>query len=162
MKPYLFILPAFFLACCGRETKPASEKTYDLINSASWLLGKWENKADSSLSVEYWIRESDSSFAGESHFMEGADTVSSEKIRLVQDGGSLLYIPAVSNQNEGKPVSFKMTTTTDGVLVFENTEHDFPKKIAYRKISPDSIYAEISGTMNGEMRSIPFPFSRAE
>jgi hypothetical protein len=75
-------------------------------------------------------------------------------VRLEQRKNDLFYIVSVPNQNEEQPVAFKLTSSTIDYLVFENPEHDFPKKITYKLVTKDSLYAEISG--DGKSQGFPF------
>lgn len=45
-------------------------------------------------------------------------------------------------------------------VVFENPEHDFPKKIFYRRQGPDSLVAGIEGPRGGLTRTINYPYRR--
>lgn len=130
------------------------------LPKANWLLGDWENQTKEGLMIETWEQQNDSTFFGYSYFLIGKDTVSTEKISLVQEGEELFYIPTVGNQNEGKPIRFKKTLATAQQLVFENPAHDFPQKITYTQINKDSLVAEISGLMEGQQRSQAFPMGR--
>ena len=95
---------------------------------------------------------------GESYFINGKDTLFAEIVRLEQQENDLFYIVSVPNQNEEKPVAFKLTSSTSDYLVFENPAHDFPKKITYKLVNKDSLYAEISG--DGKKQG--FPFKKAD
>lgn len=130
------------------------------LKKADWLIGEWKNQTQKGLSVESWKKLNDSTFLGKSYVLRGTDTVSAEHIRLEAHHGNLYYIPTVKNQNEGKPVTFTMTTSSADHFVFENPEHDFPQKITYNRISKDSLVAEISGTYKGKQRAIKFPMGR--
>lgn len=120
------------------------------------LIGRWENQTSDGVFSETWIKENDSLFLAESYFINEKDTLFSETIRLEAQANDLFLIVTVPNQNEEKPVAFKLTSSSSGYFVFENPEHDFPKKITYRLINQDSLFAEISG--NGKNQG--FPFSR--
>jgi len=120
------------------------------------LIGRWENQTSDGVFSETWKKENDSLFLAESYFINEKDTLFSETIRLKAQANDLFLIVTVPNQNEEKPVAFKLTYSSSGYFVFENPEHDFPKKITYRLINQDSLFAEISG--NGKKQG--FPFSR--
>lgn len=92
--------------------------------------------------------------------MAGKDTVSAEVVNLEMRGGKLLYVPTVRDQNSGQPITFTETTVTEKEMIFENPAHDFPQRITYTRITPDSIVAVISG-MQGE-KSVQFPMRRVK
>ena len=140
-------------------TAPPAPK-YPQLDKASWLLGTWQNHSPEGVATEVWRQENDSVYAGSSHFVIGQDTVSAESIRLEASGQGLAYIPTVKGQNNDAPVRFTLSTTTDKQLVFENPAHDFPQKISYAQVSPDSLVAEISGTIEGQVQAQAFPMRR--
>ena len=110
---------------------------------------------------ETWAKQNDSTFTGESYYENQGDTVFSEKIRIEEHLDGLFYIPTVSNQNDGKPVSFKLIKSGKSKAVFENKQHEFPQKITY-SIAGDSITAEISGMRNGAPKSEIFVMRRSD
>lgn len=152
------------LASCNKEAKKeavAETKTYDQLEKASWLLGEWGNKSPEGELTERWKRENDSVFKGESYFVTGdKDTVFAETIVLDETDEKLAYTVTVPDQNNAKPVRFKMTSITDGQIVFENPKHDFPAKITYKKIGNDSLKAEISGMRDGKPSSEIFAMKK--
>ncbi|GGD35510.1 hypothetical protein GCM10011343_26740 [Flavobacterium orientale] len=139
------------LFCC---ISCQQETTFNELEKANWFLGRWESNTPDGVFSEEWKTENDSVFAAKSFFIKENDTLFSETIRLVQHENDLFYIVTVPNQNEEKPVAFKLTSSTPDYLVFENPEHDFPKKITYKLVKKDSLYAEISG--NGKSQGFPF------
>lgn len=147
------IYAVFLLAFCSFSCEQKS-KTYAELEKANWFLGKWENKTPEGTFSEEWKTENDSVLIGESYFINGKDTLFAETVRLEQLENDLFYIVSVPNQNEEKPVAFKLTSSTSDYLVFENPEHDFPKKITYKLVNKDSLYAEISG--DGKKQGFPF------
>jgi hypothetical protein len=151
------------MACNDRENKKDIEgklPSLPELNKMEWLLGSWENHSEEGDAAEIWKKENDSTYSGVSYFIVGKDTVSSEKISLEQRGDEVFYIPTVNDQNAGKPVKFKLTSSENDQLVFENPSHDFPQKITYRKFSKDSLMAEISGKLNGKESAQQFPLTR--
>lgn len=157
MKLYTFLLLLLLLSCknINNDFKKESKLT-----SAKWLLGRWQNNKLESIVTETWKEENDSVFAGESYIVQVKDTIFHELIKLHETNGELFYTVSIKNNSEEIPVSFKLTKATNSLLIFENPEHDFPNKISYAKISEDSIYAEISGLIRGQMAKEGFPFKR--
>jgi len=144
----LFIL---VISCFSCQQKATTSKE---LEKANWFLGRWQNKTPEGIFSEEWKVENDSVLKGESYFINGKDCLFAETIRLVQRQNDLLYIVSVTSQNEEQPVEFKLTSYTSDYLVFENPKHDFPKKITYKLVTKDSLYAEISG--NGKSQGFPF------
>jgi len=130
------------------------------INKAEWLIGTWVNRTPKGNIYEAWTRKNDGELFGKSYMLEKNDTILFETIRLVGEGDSLFYIPAVKDQNNGRPVRFAMKVISDTKLVFENPKHDFPQIISYNRINADSLVAEISGIIQGKERRQMFPMKK--
>jgi hypothetical protein len=153
----LFVTYTFFT--CGNVPYSVPKNKFDQLKKAEWLIGTWRHTSLEGTLQESWEVKNDSVYAGTTHFIIGKDTVFTENITLEQLGSDLYYITQVSNQNEGKPVSFKMTNSSKSKLVFENALHDFPQKITYTS-KGDSLIAEISGTQKGASRSERFAMGK--
>ncbi len=152
-------------ACTGNAEQPKEVTALKppLIHKAEWVLGSWRQTTDEGYTIEVWTRQSDTDYAGISYTVHhGTDTVSAETIRLVQRDTTLYYIPTVKDQNDAKPVAFKLSSITDQQMIFDNPGHDFPQRITYRSITKDSLYAEISGVLNGSQQVVPFPMTRVK
>lgn len=153
------------VSCSGSDKSgETEEKTpkYSQLEKARLLIGTWENNFPEGCSTEMWEMQNDSTYTGKSWVVIGGDTVSYESLTLQQSGEELYYIPTVKDQNNNQGVKFKLTSTTDKLLVFENPKHDFPQKISYTFVTKDSVLAEISGTMDGKPSSQQFPMARAK
>lgn len=142
----------FLLICSTAVSGP--------IDRIGWLQGSWAGGTPGKQMLETWRRQNDSTYAGKSVLIKGADTLLLETVSLEQRGGQLYYVPTVNGQNEGKPVRFTLTHITDRRLVFENPAHDFPQKVSYTLIHADSLLAEISGTVQGQIKTRQFPMKR--
>lgn len=148
--PSLFAC-TFVWFSCGPKAEPVAEKPkFEILEKGRWLIGRWGNSSPEGQTTETWTVKDDSTFAGQTYFIAGADTLFSESITMEQRGKDLFYVTAVKDQNDGKAVSFKLTSATEKTLVFENPQHDSPKKIAYTQTGPDSLVAEISGMTEGK------------
>ncbi|MEI6347861.1 MAG: DUF6265 family protein [Bacteroidota bacterium] len=156
----LFAATNLIVSCQSSSNQNSEKNNSKIIEKANWLIGVWENKSPEGIATEIWVKQNDTAYYGTSYFVIGKDTVSSETISLTQVGKDLFYIPTVKNQNNGKAVKFTLTTLSDNQLVFENPKHDFPQKISYKKISNDSLVAEISGILNGKQNSQLFPMKK--
>lgn len=166
------IIPAAALvlctAACGNKNNTETATTpevppkprYELLQQASWLLGSWQSELPEGTIVEEWKTLNDSVFSARSFFVSGKDTSFGETITLEQKGEELYYIPVVKDQNQGKPVSFRLTSPAGAELAFENPEHDFPQRIVYRKTAEDSLMTEVSGTMQGKFHSEKLPMTK--
>jgi hypothetical protein len=148
---------ATLVSCGTKESKKAM-----LLDKAQWMIGEWSSTSPEGTVVEKWTKHNDSTYLGNASFVVEGDTVNSEIVTLEQKGADLFYVPTIEDQNDGKPVTFKLTESTDSKLVFENPNHDFPQKIAYTKVDADNLVAEISGIIDGEPQSHQFAMQRVK
>ncbi|MFP9097984.1 DUF6265 family protein [Flavobacterium sp. RHBU_24] len=165
-KMFLPAIALLALVCCkqaGKETPAAAAEIPDAhpnMAKARWFIGQWENKSAEGDLVENWKKENDSLYIGESYFIVKGDTVFAERVALVDIYGKMSYNVSVANQNEGEAIPFVMTDINDERVIFENPQHDYPSKIMYSKVAPDSLVAEISGTKEGKHASEIFRMKR--
>jgi len=134
----------------------------DVFNELQQLSGTWRMETKKGALYETWKRISKDEMQGKSFKLNGKDTVVLENVRLSKSSEGLFYIPVLSDQNEGKPVPFKMINSKDQTFVFENKEHDFPQRIIYHLVSKDSIHAWIEGTENGKEGRSDYYFRRVQ
>ncbi len=142
---FSLFLVSILISCQGSK-----ENINNDLSQFKWLIGEWMDSTSDGKMVEIWNQIDDSSFVGSSIYMAGIDTIFYEEISLRMKNGKIFYIPSVQNQNDGEPVYFAFTSEKNGEFIFENKEHDFPKKIVYTNPNKDSLVAYIEGpTTNG-------------
>ena len=61
------------------------------------------------------------------------------------ENNTIVYLATVTDQNEGSRVGFVLNEAIDSCFSFENIEHDFPKKIQYKKISDQELHINVLG-----------------
>lgn len=144
-----------------QEEATTIASTVNLLDTAKWFIGTWQNQTPDGLFTEQWNQINDSVYSAISTVVVNQkDTVFFESILLEQKNNELFYTVSVKDQNKELPVSFKLVTATDKQLIFENPKHDFPTKITYLKISEDSIVASISGLIDGKEKIEQFPMKK--
>ena len=151
MKKYVLIVISVVMAhaVTAQQTK-----------SVQWMLGVWKINTPQGTIVEIWETKNDSTLQGRSVFVRtNNDTIPQEKIEMAFRNGEWYYIPTVSNQNEGKPVSFKVVFLRPDEFVSENPAHDFPQRIEYRRLK-QAMYASIEGKRNGRFAKQHFDFTK--
>jgi hypothetical protein len=106
-----------------------------------------------------WMPALGDMMLGASRTTSGSATSEYEQLRLKAEGDRLVYTAVPSGQREA---SFPSIVVSDTMLVFENTAHDFPQRITYRRRGADSVVAQVEGPgQNGATRRIQFPMRRA-
>jgi len=130
-------------------------KTCGTIESLTWLVGNW-NSENSKLKIkESWKQISAKTFEGSgyTYSIKKDKMVSSETLRLVEMSGDVFYVAKVASND--LPVAFKLTSCTAKTAIFENSKHDFPKKISYQLNKDNNITVFVSGE-KGKGFSIEF------
>jgi hypothetical protein len=92
--------------------------------------------------------------------IKGTDTTINERVALTRTKKDVFYTSTVEDQNDKKPVAFKLTSANGNVFVFENPEHDFPKRIVYHLVSSDSLHAYTDDGMEGTKKIQHFYYSK--
>lgn len=111
---------------------------------------------------ESWQKLNDSTFQGISFRVSGKDTTVLEQMELVLREGRIMFVPTVPGQNDEKPVVFTLVKLENNRYVFENKEHDFPKRVVYVLPKDNILQAWIEGDINGTARKIDFNFKKVE
>ncbi len=153
----LLLIAVIWFSCSQRNSP--NKTTFD---SLGVIEGKWVMQFDGSSVMEQWVKVNDTLYSGKSYEITGSDTVVTETISLVCNESGIYYIPAVMDQNDGLPVSFRLTGSEQEKFVFENPEHDFPTAITYEFLPGNALKASVSGMIQGELRSLDFDYVRAD
>jgi len=145
----------FVLACAFR---PSQQQPFQQLHTLAG--GVWQMKSKKGAVCERWQKINDVEMRSQGFRVSGNDTIMQEHVQLIQKGDDIYYISTVSNQNEGKPVSFKLSEIKDHRFTFTNPEHDYPQFIVYDIISRDSLHAWTDGKSNGKDLKIDFYYKR--
>ncbi len=148
---FAFLLPFLLLA-------PSTLQAQSAIDKASWLSGCWESRNDRRTIIEMWMAPAGGMMLGGSRTVLANGTVREfEHLRMRASGDTIVYTALPSGQN---PTDFK-GVAGDGVLTFENPQHDFPTRIIYRRIGVDSASARVEGPgQGGAMRGFDVPMRK--
>jgi flagellar basal body rod protein FlgF len=89
--------------------------------------------------------------------VRGGKTTEYEYLQIRDDSGRLVYDARPSGQAQA---IFPLLTLNGNEVVFENSAHDFPQRVIYRRGADGSVSARIEGTRNGKVSGIDFPYRR--
>lgn len=138
-----------------KESKPSFQ-----LEQLQWIAGKWEgNDADDAF-TEWWSINQDGSYSGKAVTTEGEDTLFREFLTILREDTTIYYVPEVAHNSY--PVKFELINISGTSAIFENQSHDFPQRISYNFIAPDSLVASIEGEVNGEYRKGFFRMIKAK
>ncbi len=157
MKPHslirsrISIIPIIAIAIISCQ--PSSEPTHaaatmaesaTTISELAWIAGDWQTPAGGKAQIEeHWTAPSTDSMIGMGRTIASGKTVEFEYLRIEQRAVQIYYVASPKGRCPG--TDFKLTRLTGQEATFENPEHDFPKRIIYRKNSDGSLTASIDG-----------------
>ena len=160
MNPFRFPRAAFSLCIClfsffvigTSQTQPPHS-----ISELSWMSGDWQTPAGGRVQIdEHWTQPAGRSMLGMSRTVGGDKTIEFEYLRIEQREDGIYYVAHPKARCPG--TDFKLTRLSSSEAVFENPQHDFPKRIIYRKTSDDALTASIDA---GEgTKSMSFGYRR--
>lgn len=107
----------------------------------NFLLGTW--KIENKEVYEHWDKLNENTLKGFSYNFKDGQMLISEYLDIRKVGKKVLYSATVLKQNSGKPVDFTLTKV-DSTYIFENPNHDFPKKIVYKQLTDNEVYVQVS------------------
>ena len=122
-------------------TTQVSAQTLTLTD-ISWIAGAWQSEPGGRRqSEEHWTTVAGASMLGMSRTVAGDKTVEFEYLRIEQRADGIYYVAHPKARCPG--TDFKLTRASATEAVFENPQHDFPKRIIYRKSGDDALTATI-------------------
>jgi uncharacterized protein YciI len=116
----------------------------------NFLAGTW--KVENKEMYEHWDSLNDQRLKGFSYAIKDGQMKVSEYLDIQRKNKEVTYTASVVNQNKGMDVAFKLMKA-DSVYSFENPQHDFPKKVVYKKISDNEIRVNVS---DGKQKGVAY------
>jgi len=161
MKKSLFFLITIFVLSCNQNSKTnqtensQAESKTETTENFDWLTGKWKrlNEEAGKETFENWDKISATEYSGIGFTIQKGDTVSQEKMNIIEKDGKWTLL--VKMPNEKEPTKFKNAELKNNEFVFVNDSIDFPKKVKYW-IEGEKIKA----TVSNEKMEIPFEFEK--
>lgn len=106
-----------------------------------FLEGTW--KMENKELYEHWDKLNDLNLKGFSYSLTNGQMMVMEYLNIIQSENEIVYTATVINQNQGRGIDFKLTRA-DNAYIFENPDHDFPKKIVYQMLNETEMFVEVS------------------
>ncbi|MGH9874583.1 MAG: DUF6265 family protein [Pyrinomonadaceae bacterium] len=125
------------------------------IEGLAWISGDWQSAAGGRAQIEeHWTLPAGGTMIGMGRTVAGSKTVEFEFLRIEQRGDDIYY---VANPNASCPqTDFKLTHLSGQEVVFENPQHDYPKRVIYRKNSDGSLVASIDAGEGTKLQSFSY------
>jgi Domain of unknown function (DUF6265) len=118
-----------------------ADLTFAQSSYPDFLQGTWkiENKDE----YEHWDKLNENSLKGFSYKLKDGKLLVSEYLDITKVNKEVVYTATVLNQNEGKGIHFTLIKA-DSSYTFENLNHDFPKRIVYKRLNDTEVYVQVS------------------
>lgn len=106
-----------------------------------FLEGTW--KIENKEIYEHWDKLRANVLRGLSYKIESGQLRILEYLDIARSENKTIYTATALNQNDRKSIDFELTKS-DSVFTFENPDHDFPKVIAYQRLSDTVVFVKVS------------------
>ena len=113
------------------------------IAAIAWIAGDWQGAPGRSQTEEHWLAPAGGAMLGTSRTIAGGKMVFFEFLRIETRADGIYYVAHPKARCPG--TDFRLTRYSATEDVFENPQHDFPKRITYRKTGDDSLTATVDG-----------------
>ncbi len=151
-------LSVLLLSQFGTTIGGQAEGTGFKIDNLAWLSGHWATAPGRMQTDEHWTGVAGASLIGMSRTVAGGKTVFFEFLRIETRGDEIYYVAHPKARNPG--TEFKLVRLSGSEAVFENPEHDFPKRIIYRKNEDGTLTARIEGDGSEKQKPQEFHFRK--
>lgn len=120
------------------------------INDVDWIIGEWfYESSETERRSEVWKK-------GGERYIEGQglktnlinnETLTLEELNMFLMSGGVYYTAKI--EANSMPVLFQLTKCNENQLLFENQQHDFPKKLDYRLKDENNMEVSVEGDQGG-------------
>lgn len=159
MNRYFLLALVFISATAFLRSHQSKNQVFERLYR---LEGKWIMKTKKGAIGEEWTRVNKDYLQNRGYMIRGNDTIVTERVALTNTGTGIFYTSTVADQNDQKPVAFRLTSFEKFVFVFENAQHDYPKRISYQLINKDSLNAWIDDGKLVPEKTSRFSYRRQE
>jgi hypothetical protein len=134
---------AVVVLAAGTATAPAAaQDSPATIADLNWIAGTWSVANGNQTIEEHWTSAASNAIVGLGRTLAGDRMVAFEYLRIEARADGVFY---VAQPNGRAPTSFRLTKWDGQTAVFENPDHDFPKRIMYTKSGNDAVTALVDG-----------------
>ncbi len=116
------------------------------------FLGKYTSATDKDKTTEIWEISTAGDLIGKTVYEYQGGTILSETMRIINKDNKIYYCATILEQDPEKSqgeICFALKNYKDEVFIFENVNHDFPKRIIYDFSGFGMVNARIEGDTSG-------------
>ena len=152
----LTALAVLALVTTAPSPTPAADTAYERFR---WLAGCWAGTKGTTSFQEQWTAASPDLMLGMSFTTKPQKPTEFEFLRIEPKAGAPTYM---AQPQGAPPTPFTLSEADSGAdsATFVNLAHDFPKRVAYKKVDDSTLLAWIDAGPKGSLR-IEFPMKRA-
>ena len=123
-----------------------------------WMSGCWGGTKGDTTFQEHWTPAAPELMLGLSFTNKPSKPTEFEFLRIERRDGKATYM-AQPKGVPPTPFTLSEADSTADTVMFVNMEHDFPKRVAYRKVDASTLLAWIDAGPKGSLR-VEFPMKR--
>ena len=131
-----------FISARAKSTLNQPAPAKQSIAGLEWMSGDWQTTRDRAQVEEHWTKPAAGTMLGMGRTIVGDRTAEFEYLRIEQRGDEIYFVANPGARCPG--ADFKLTRLSEQEAMFENPQHDFPKRIIYRK-NVDGLVATVDG-----------------
>jgi hypothetical protein len=153
----LFVLSVFAVAGGAVAAAGGAASRQPAISAVpAWMAGCWAGERAGERFHERWMAADPATLLGVSHTVKAGRMTAFEFLRVVVKDRKAVY---VAQPGGAPPTEFVASSQTGDRIVFENTAHDFPKRVIYERSGPNRLTASIDGGATSRQR-VDYPMTR--
>jgi hypothetical protein len=147
----------FCLLAVAVAARPSAQRPEVRVEQVGWMAGCWETSSPQRTVEEQWTAPRGQTMLGTGRTVRDGRTTEYEFVVISVKDGRLAYEAHPSGQPSAVFLSSELSDTR---VIFQNSDHDFPQRVAYERQSADALLAWIEGSQNGRTRRVEFPYRR--
>jgi predicted enzyme related to lactoylglutathione lyase len=129
------------------------------LEAVAFLAGSWVRQDGDNREEEHWTAPAGGLMVGMARMVKGGKATFFESLRIEKTARGIVYHATPSGQ---PTTAFTLDPSKSGPrkAVFENPEHDFPKRVTYWLADDGRLHARIEGEKDGKTRGHDFVWAR--
>jgi hypothetical protein len=129
------------------------------VSALAWMAGSWAGKDGPLDMEEHWLPPKGGAMLALHRDVVDGRMVSFEFLRIEKDAEGIVYLASP----KGRPATpFRLVESGEKRVVFENAQHDFPRRILYWLGEDGRLHARIEGTQGGKAASEEWAWSQVK